>query len=335
MSDELKTITSLNKGYELGVILGKAGKDAVHNHLVNEPFWRHVQKLSESEIVQNLHKQTAKHFPDIYDEIRGLSDGLELPFENVFAWNCRGDILVNSPDGCTTLQIPGDPIVIAHNEDGLPSLDQTCFLIDCRAEAGFMSFCYPGSIPGHSFACTRSGLAVTINNIRLTDFTPELPRMVLARAVLNCEDLQAVCELLERHNLSGGFHYSVAQIGCRELLSIEHGGGNCHITNIHTPTSHANHVSTVRCDKQLITQSSDDRYERTQELLKDPSLSPLDILRDNSGDELPIWRREKDDPDDENTIASVIFQVGKEQLSWEIYSGSSRYLLHSGEFKKL
>ena len=335
MSDKLTVITSLNKGYEFGVILGKAGKDAVHNHLVHEPFWQHVQKLSESEIVQNFHKQTAEHFPQIYDELRGLSDGLELPFESVFAWNCRGDILVNSPDGCTTLQIPGNPNIIAHNEDGLPSLDQKCYLIDCQAPAGFMSFCYPGSIPGHSFACTRSGLAITINNIRLTGFTPELPRMVLARAVLDCENLDAVCELLERYNLSGGFHYTIAQIGRTELLSIEHGGGHCHVTDIQTPTGHANHVSTVQCDKQLITQSSHDRYERTQELLKDPSLNPLDILRDHSGEGLPIWRREEDDPDDENTIASVIFTIGKEQLSWEIYSGTSRELLHSGEFKKL
>jgi hypothetical protein len=335
MPDELKFITSPTKGYELGVMLGKAGKDAVHSHLVHEPFWQHVQKLSESEIVQNLHKQTAEHFPEIYDEIRGLSDGLELPFESVFAWNCRGDILVNSPDGCTTLQIPGNPNIIAHNEDGLPSLDQKCFLIDCQAQAGFMSFCYPGSIPGHSFACTRSGLAITINNIRLTSFTPQIPRMVLARAVLNCEDLDAVCELLKRHNLSGGFHYTMAQSGSDKLLSIEHGGGNCHVTEIKQPTGHANHVSTVKCDAQLITQSSHDRYERIQELFKHASLSPLDILRDNSGEGLPVWRREEDDPDDENTIASVIFKIGSEQLSWEIYSSSSRELLHSGEFKKL
>lgn len=331
MTDELEIITAPEKGFELGLVLGKRGRQTVHERLVQEPFWKHVQNHAQSDLVRQLEKKTAEYFPDIHDELKGLAEGLDLPFESVFAWNCRGDILVNSPDGCTTLQIPSSPIIIAHNEDGLLSLDQTCFLIDCAEESGFTSFCYPGSIPGHSFAWTRSGLAITINNIRLTDFTPDIPRMVLARAVLDCQNLDAACELLERHTFSGGFHYSIAQVGRTELLSIEHGGGNCHITNIQTPTGHANHVSTVACDKQLITQSSADRYARTQELFKDQSLSPLDILRDKANDKLPIWRREDDDPDDENTIASAIFNVGNDELTWQIYSGSSRDLLHSGK----
>lgn len=334
MSEELKLITSPTKGFKLGYLLGENGRQAVHENLVDEPLWKQIQLLAKSDLLKNLQKQTAKLFPEIYEELKGLAEGLDLPFETVFAWNCRGDLLVNSPDGCTTLQYPGRPIIIAHNEDGIPSLDKKCFLIDCAGADGFMSFCYPGSIPGHSFACTRSGLAITINNIRLTSFTPQVPRMVLARAVLNCNELNDVRHLLERHLFSGGFHYTIAQSGSDDLLSIEHGGGNCHITEIKQPTGHANHVSTVKCDAQLITKSSSDRLARIDGLLLNKSENPLDILRDKSGDGLPIWRRDADDPDDENTIASVIFKIGSEQLSWEIYSGSSRELLHSGSFAK-
>lgn len=332
MSKELKLITSPNKGFKLGYLLGEKGRKAVHENLVHEPLWKQIQLLANNSLVEDLCANTAKHLPEIYDELQGLAEGLDLPFETVFAWNCRGDLLVNSPDGCTTLQYPGRPIIIAHNEDGIPSLDKKCFLIDCAGADGFMSFCYPGSIPGHSFACTRSGLAITINNIRLTGFTPQIPRMVLARAVLNCENFDAVCELLKRHNLSGGFHYTMAQSGSDKLLSIEHGGGNCHTTEIKQPTGHANHVSTVKCDAQLITKSSSDRLVRMDELLLHKSENPLDILRDKSGDGLPIWRRDADDPDDENTIATAIFSVADKELSWEIYSGSSRELLHSGSF---
>jgi hypothetical protein len=334
MSKELKLITSPNKGFKLGYLLGEKGRKGVHENLVHEPLWKQIQLLAKGALVKDLQKQTVKLFPEIYEELEGLAEGLDLPFETVFAWNCRGDLLVNSPDGCTTLQYPGNPFTIAHNEDGIPSLDKKCFLIDCAGANSFMSFCYPGSIPGHSFACTRSGLAVTINNIRLTGFTPQVPRMVLARAVLNCNDLDEVRQLLTQHQFSGGFHYTIAQFGFDDLLSIEHGGGNCHVTEIKRPTGHANHVSTVICDEQLITKSSSDRLARIDDLLLNKSENPLDILRDKSGDGLPIWRRDADDPDDENTIASVIFKIGSEQLSWEIYSGSSRELLHSGSFAK-
>lgn len=334
MSEELKLISSPAKGFQLGFQLGKTGRQAVHENLVHEPLWKQIQLLANSDLVEGMQKQTVEFFPNIYEELKGLAEGLDLPFETVFAWNCRGDLLINSPDGCTTLLYPEKPIMIAHNEDGIPSLDKKCFLIDCTQSDGFLSFCYPGSIPGHSFACTRSGLAITINNIRLTDFTPKIPRMVLARAVINCNDLDDIRQLLEQHLFSGGFHYTIAQSGCDDLLSIEHGGGNCHITKIKQPTGHANHVSTVTCDAQLITQSSSDRLARIDALLPEKTENPLDILRDISSDSLPIWRRDADDPDDENTIASAIFKIGSEQLSWEIYSGSSRELLHSGSFAK-
>jgi hypothetical protein len=37
----------------------------------------------------------------------GLADGLDLPFHDVFAWNCRGDLIAGAAEGCTTVQLPG------------------------------------------------------------------------------------------------------------------------------------------------------------------------------------------------------------------------------------
>ncbi len=83
-----------------------------------------------------------------------MADTLDLSAKNVFAWNCRGDILASVPDDCTTIQRPGTQIGIAHNEDGPPFFRGFCFILYAEPDDGmnFRSFCYPGSLPGHTFA---------------------------------------------------------------------------------------------------------------------------------------------------------------------------------------
>ena len=74
--------------------------------------------------------QTAKTFPRIMAELDGMAEGLDLPFDEIFAWNCRGDLLASVPDGCTSLLYPGPVPVLAHNEDGLPVLRGHCGIVE-------------------------------------------------------------------------------------------------------------------------------------------------------------------------------------------------------------
>ena len=96
------------------------------------------------------------------------------------------------------MQLPSATPVLAHNEDGLPGLAGACFLADVAPEGdpAFMSFCYPGSIPGHSFAVTAAGLVITVNNLRLHGVSAEIPRMVLTRALLAAPDRATAVSIL-------------------------------------------------------------------------------------------------------------------------------------------
>ena len=285
-------------------------------------------------------EMTNQLFPEIYAELKGLADGLELPFAQVFAWNCRGDLLREVFDGCTSVMLPArtpfDPIIIAHNEDGLPFFDKNCFIAQINGEKGFFSFCYPGSIPGHTFALTNSGIAMAANNLRLTHIKPEIPRMVLGRALLSCETLNEARKLLKTAPMSGGFHYSLAQLGDKRLVSLEFGGGAYSETIVETPSLHANHaiLGGEAHQQQVITKSSSDRQSRGDFLISASIDSPIDILRDKSADKLPIWRREPDDPDHENTLASVVFEVTNSEINWTIYSGASKYTLYESQSRK-
>jgi predicted choloylglycine hydrolase len=42
-------------------------------------------------------------WPQIWQELEGMAEGLQAPVDEVFAWNCRGDLVRSTSDGCTTL----------------------------------------------------------------------------------------------------------------------------------------------------------------------------------------------------------------------------------------
>jgi hypothetical protein len=157
--------------------LGRAGRAAVHERLQLLEYWRGVTDARNSPVVTKLAARIKTLFPDVYAEIQGLADGLDLPFAQAMAWNCRGDLMSNVPDGCTTVQLPGVNAILADNEDGLPELHGSCFIARISDARGsdFVACCYPGSLPGHSFAATSAGIAQTVNNLRLRNVAPRNP----------------------------------------------------------------------------------------------------------------------------------------------------------------
>ncbi|VAX01796.1 hypothetical protein MNBD_ALPHA03-1243 [hydrothermal vent metagenome] len=337
---ELDWLQISGSPYEIGYALGEKGKNAIHTHLIRSDLWSNIICKKHRSVLKCMADNTIKLFPNIYEELKGLADGLELPFEQVFAWNCRGDLLGNTSDGCTSVMVPAqtsfDRIIIAHNEDGLPFFDKKCFITQVNGLNGFFSFCYPGSIPGHTFALTNSGIAMAANNLRLINTKPKIPRMVLGRALLNCKTLNEARKLLKTAPISGGFHYSLAQRGDKRLISLEFGGGAYYETIVETPSFHANHAILGRRghQRQIITKSSLDRQSRGDFLIAKLFNDPIAILRDKAENELPIWRREPDDPDDENTLASVVFEVTSSEISWTIYSGASINRLYESQTEK-
>ncbi|WP_281984862.1 C45 family autoproteolytic acyltransferase/hydolase [Thalassorhabdomicrobium marinisediminis] len=321
-SNPLGWLKASGTPYEVGHAMGVQGRDAVHAQLLPSDIWAEITGPAHEETVARLIDNTQAKFPAIHEELRGLAEGLGLPFRDVFAWNCRGDLLASVPDGCTTILTPGDAIQISHNEDGLTFFRGHCFILEATPEGStpFHAFCYPGSVAGHTFGWNSAGLAQAVNNLRLTGVTPQIPRMVLGRAVLASATLQAAVDVLTDDPRSGGFHMGLAQVGEPDLLSVEYGGGRSSVRRITTRSGHANHALHLECGGQIITQSSGDRQITVDRLVTQPEQTDLDILRDTSGPGLPIRRDAPDDPDDENTLATGVLRVAPTGIEWRIYA---------------
>lgn len=309
--------------HEIGLQLGRFGREIVHRHLVVSHAWASVMAFREDPRVAVMRRLVETRFPAYCAELQGLAAGLDLPFDEVFLWNSRGDVWAFAPDGCTTVQIPGQELVLAHNEDGDPGFRGHCALAHVRPQGGtaFTSFVYPASIPGHTFAATEAGLVQTVNNIRSRGVGVGLPRMVLGRALLECRSLDEAVRLLETSERAGAFHMTIGHRGDPRLLSVEFTHTNCTVVSIDRPQCHANHLvhRDMAGERQVITGSSRSRQQRGEAILAEASRDPLLVLWDKAVAPLPIYRAQPDDPDHENTLATAVFRIGAHAINWQVY----------------
>jgi hypothetical protein len=340
-SRRLSFINVAGSPHEVGAALGRFGRAALHAHLRHSPAWRELVARGSDPRVAEMATVVRERFPRYWAELQGLAVGLELPFDDVFLWNCRGDIWAMAPDGCTTVQLPGLPHVVGHNEDGDPDFAGQCALAHVKSDGGgaFTAFVYPGSLPGHTFAVTSTGLVQTVNNVRPLAGGGGTPRMVLTRAILDAIDLDAAVALLKSTPRAGAFHLTLAQAGDERLLSVEFTATVLSIDDISTPRVHSNHLihaDTARV-AQIVTRSSDARQKRGELLLgqefQDPQSRATRILWDATDAKLPIYRMDPADSDVENTLASAIFRIGADKVEWSVYdrpSEAARFKLRDG-----
>ena len=59
--------------------------------------------LQASPETRLMRAEVQRHYPHIWQELEGLAQGLEATVDQVFAWNCRGDLVRSTSDGCTTV----------------------------------------------------------------------------------------------------------------------------------------------------------------------------------------------------------------------------------------
>ena len=258
----MKTIAIRGSAYAVGQQLGAFGREAWHTKIRQTALWQTVTALKTAEQTQRMRAAVQAQFPLIWQELEGMAEGLQAPVDEVFAWNCRGDLVRSTSDGCTTLagRSPEGALIIAHNEDGFPQLREECAIVSVTPEVGlaFTSFAYPGSLCGHTFAVNEKGIVNTVNNIRAVHRPDGMPRQIVARASLNAATLEEAVTLLSATPRAGAFHHTLGQMGDSRLFSVEATGSGSSVLELSATGGHANHLihPQLAAIEQIVTGSS-------------------------------------------------------------------------------
>ena len=316
--------------YQAGYIIGQRSRQIMHEYILTSKTWQSLNAWIGSERLNRLENAARSTFADYMGELDGIADGCEIPFDQAFLWNCRGDLAPFISDGCTTVWAPSaDGILLGHNEDGDPNLRPHCFISNREPgidRPGYTAFTYPASINGHTFSVNSAGLVQLVNNIRSLEYGDGVPRQLLSRAILDCRSLDEAVAILKACQRAGSFHHMLAQAGEREVISIEYTPEEVSVLWLHTAYGHSNHFIHPRLlnAKQRITSSSASRQIRIDNLRRQLSGTPeLEDIRRMLGDidnpELPIYRVDPDDPDNENTLATALFRVTSDAVQSIVY----------------
>jgi hypothetical protein len=207
---------------EIGQHFGELSKAAFPSFLEQSSTWKALQHWRGNELLLQIRDNVMFHFPWVWEELDGMADILGMDVQDLLLWNSRGDLLQSTQDGCTSVTSfsetkAGVFPTCGHNEDGDPFLYTKCHIVEVRPLdfPRFISFFYPGSIPGHSFGFNGCQIMHTVNNLRMkakTSAASGIPRMVIARALVSCESLHAAAEMLRNTRPIGGFHYTLCKM---------------------------------------------------------------------------------------------------------------------------
>jgi len=347
----LTVISASGDAYSVGRMIGEEIAETVQRVTVhNEELVAAEQRWSASHYLDQLIAAARRTFPQYVRELEGMADGMGITFARAFLWNCRGDlhwpddispaVAAGLGEGCTSLIIPANdeqPAVIAHNEDGSADYHEHCYWVSVKPDKGptFESFLYPGMIPGHTMATNGAGIVQTINNIRVHDLGPGLPRHFVCRAVLDCTTMDEALELLKRTDRAAGFHHNLGSAREGRLVSVEAPASGYTARKVTAkPVAHANHLIApeLREIPQHLTRSSDVRQSRADELLDRNALAeggPTRILFDaQPGHE--ILRTPGDGNDDYGkTLATGVFELRADKVSVTVHDGPEHRNIHS------
>ena len=326
----MKTIAIRGSAFAVGQQLGAFCREAWQTKIRQTALWQTGAALKTTEQTQRMRAAVQAQFPLIWQELEGMAEGLQAPVDEVFAWNCRGDLVRSTSDGCTTLagRSAEGELIIAHNEDGFPQLREDCAIVSITPAVGlaFTSFAYPGSLCGHTFAVNEKGIVNTVNNIRAVHRPDGMPRQILARASLNATTLEEAVTLLSATPRAGAFHHTLGQMGDSRLFSVEATGSGSSVLALSATSGHANHLihPQLAAIEQIVTCSSGSRQRRLDAWLA--TNPPLDgvtakaMVSDQQDPLLPIYRLSPDDPDEENTLATAIFTLSATRVVWQVFT---------------
>jgi hypothetical protein len=330
----IRRIQASGDPFSIGLALGQAAAEDIHDRVfTTEEFQSLSSHWRGSAYLQQLEDAARSAYPRFIQEIEGIAAGAELDFETLFVWNCRGDLrlpddvspetLLAAASGCTTVMVPADndtPAVIAHNEDGAPEFLGHCFWVSVIPDDGpaFDSFMYPGMLPGHTLGVNNAGLVQTINNVRVHDLKPGIPRHIITRAVLGANSMDAALEILQRDDRASGFHHNLGQAGNQRIVSVEAPATGCQVREITAQAAHANHLidEAFKNIPQSITGSSEDRQASADKMIA-AGEGPETILFDR---ETPVYRANDAGDDYAQTLSTGIFRLHRDRVEWAIHA---------------
>jgi hypothetical protein len=315
--------------FEIGLELGRLARPALGKCLSDPAYRQQASAWKQAYPIAELMETAARHFPDCWEELRGISSGSEVSLDDIYLWNCRPDLVKTKYDSSTSVAVNRlANRFIVHEVAEDPALRPYCHIVDIRPhqKPGFLALYLPGLLPGSLFSTSRAGLVQSVDLLDTPVLSTGVPSAMIARSVLQCDSLLEAMEILMTAPRMGGAHHILAWAGEFVMLSIEATAQKTSVVPISNKYAHTNHLihSEQTSQIQLPNLSSRSRYSALLDQLKSFSDYP------DEGDIL-AWLRSGLTSDSSSSHASssqeipcpgitVFFRCISSKISVQIFS---------------
>lgn len=199
--------------YEAGKQIGVKTKELqqlFYAKFIPECSWDILVKQAASYLIE-----TEKLFPHFVSELRGLALGIGVPFERVWALQCRDEVLGQLQNGkCSSVFIHTEEgWIVGHNEDdfwnGFSKEEaRSLYFMVNKSIAGKSIFYlgFPFMIGGETVSINSSGTVQTINTLHHKDIQAGgVPRNIIARALCEMGSVDTIRDTLAKTKRASGY----------------------------------------------------------------------------------------------------------------------------------
>ena len=264
-------------GYQIGHVFKKNIKEIIsrrsewHSGLINILKSGEGRKFSDK-----LLEISQKHFPNVIEEIKGISDGAGIHFDHIWAMNIKSELgaVKKEPPGCSSIFVKDDKNMwLFHNEDGHTAYKDIMFTIKVIPPSGvsYISMVYPGIITGNGPSLNSRGIVQTTNYIGSTKSEIGLPRYVIGRAILEAKDLKEAIQIATFEPRAYPYHHNLAGFDEKRYASVETTPDASEVKHPDGIYFHTNH---------LLFEKTKDYQFQDQEYKNSSSLSRYIVIND-------------------------------------------------------
>ena len=273
----MKTLDFYGDHYTIGKQIGSHFKDILHAKA--SEYERYMEKEYIAAYTDRELDILRRDMPDIYDELRGRSEGAGLPAEMITLMSsCE---ILRKENGCTTVMVKlGDgSVLFSHNEDEDDfTKDNSAVIVYHLDDIDVYSYTNAWKLPGSADGWNSKGMVFTSNFLFYDEADlNRVSRYLAAGAVYSAGSMEEAVEIIRNMKTASPFSINIFDTNAKKAVNIERDADTCFITEIEGRYSRSNHFLNREGNSSV---SSDYRLMRTRELLAQKEINSLKDITD-------------------------------------------------------